>query len=55
MKVPQFKLLGFKRPREVALPALGKLEREVMDEAWRRGRALSPSTNNSQPAETACV
>ena len=38
MKVPQFKLLGFKRPREVALPALGKLEREVMDEAWRRGQ-----------------
>ncbi len=37
MKVPEFKLLGFKRPREVALPALGKLEREVMDEAWRRG------------------
>ena len=37
MKVPQFKLLGFKRPREVAMPALGKLEREVMDEAWRRG------------------
>ncbi|HEX8633331.1 MAG TPA: BlaI/MecI/CopY family transcriptional regulator [Pyrinomonadaceae bacterium] len=38
MKVPQFKLLGFKRPREVALPALGKLEREVMDEAWRCGQ-----------------
>ena len=38
MKVPQFKLFGFKRPREVALPALGKLEREVMDEAWRRGQ-----------------
>ncbi|HZH92325.1 MAG TPA: hypothetical protein VEX70_17135 [Pyrinomonadaceae bacterium] len=38
MKVPRFKLLGFKRPREVALPAPGMLEREALDEAGRRER-----------------
>ncbi len=27
---------GFRRPREVASLALGKLERQVLDEAWRR-------------------
>ncbi len=27
---------GFKRPREVASQALGKLEREVLNEIWRR-------------------
>lgn len=37
MKRPQFTLRGFRRPREVMLPALGKLEREVMEECWRRG------------------
>ena len=28
---------GFRRPSEVASLALGKLERQVLDEAWRRG------------------
>jgi predicted transcriptional regulator len=37
MKRPQFTLRGFRRPREVMFPALGKLEREVMEETWRRG------------------
>jgi predicted transcriptional regulator len=37
MKAPRFLLRGFRRPREVASIALGKLERQVLDEAWRRG------------------
>jgi len=37
MKAPRFLLRGFRRPREVASLALGKLERRVLDEAWRRG------------------
>ena len=37
MKHPKFLLRGFRRPSEVALLALGKLERQVLDEAWRRG------------------
>jgi predicted transcriptional regulator len=37
MKIPLFTLRGFKRPREFAGIALGKLEREVMDLVWRRG------------------
>lgn len=37
MKVPQFTLLGFRRPRELMNVALGKLERDVLDEVWRRG------------------
>lgn len=37
MKVPGFRLRGFRRPRDIAKFALGKLEREVMDEAWLRG------------------
>jgi predicted transcriptional regulator len=36
MKIPGFTLLGFKRPREVVCETLGKLERRVMEEAWRR-------------------
>src|ERR1700730_7500156 len=36
MKIPRFLLRGFRRPNEVVLPALGKLEREVIDEVWRR-------------------
>lgn len=40
MKTPQFTLRGFRRPREVVQHgALGKLEREVMEEMWRRGKA----------------
>jgi predicted transcriptional regulator len=37
MKSPKFLLRGFRRPSEVASLALGKLERQVLDEAWRRG------------------
>ena len=37
MKAPRFLLRGFRRPREVASLALGKLEQQVLDEAWRRG------------------
>ena len=36
MNVPGFTLRGFRRPREVVSPpALGKLERAVMEEVWR--------------------
>jgi len=34
MKTSRFLLRGFKRPREVASQALGKLEREVLNEIW---------------------
>jgi predicted transcriptional regulator len=37
MRVPAFRLFGFQRPSDVVLPALGKLEREVMQAAWQRG------------------
>jgi predicted transcriptional regulator len=37
MKVPQFTLFGFRRPREVVGSTLGKLEKTVMEEAWARG------------------
>ena len=37
MKAPRFLLRGFRRPREVASLALGKLERQVLNETWRRG------------------
>ena len=36
MKTPRFLLRGFRRPSEVASLALGKLERQVLDEAWAR-------------------
>ena len=36
MKTSRFLLRGFKRPREVASEALGKLERAVLNEAWKR-------------------
>jgi predicted transcriptional regulator len=36
MKTPRFLLRGFRRPSEVALLALGKLERQVLDETWSR-------------------
>src|SRR5215213_5737884 len=38
MRVPQFTLFGFRRPREVVGSTLGKLERAVMEEVWGRGR-----------------
>ena len=37
MKAPRFLLRGFRRPREVASLALGKLERQVLEQAWQRG------------------
>ncbi len=37
MKAPRFFLRGFRRPSEVASLALGKLERQVLDQAWQRG------------------
>jgi len=37
MRIPSFTLRGFRRPREAVALALGKLEREVMDIAWRHG------------------
>lgn len=37
MKAPRFLLRGFRRPAEVASLALGKLERQVLDQTWQRG------------------
>ena len=39
MNTSRFLLRGFKRPREVASEALGKLEQEVLREIWRRDEA----------------
>lgn len=36
MKAPRFLLRGYRRPAEVASLALGKLEREVLEQAWQR-------------------
>jgi predicted transcriptional regulator len=36
MKAPRFLLRGFRRPSEVASLALGKLERQVLEETWQR-------------------
>lgn len=41
MKLPSFTLRGFQRPRELVLSALGKLERAVMEEVWKRKDAIS--------------
>jgi len=37
MKTPRFFLRGFRRSREIACLALGTLERQVLEETWRRG------------------
>jgi len=37
MKTSRFVLRGFRRPREFACVALGKLERQVLEETWLRG------------------
>lgn len=37
MKTSRFLLRGFRRPREVVSFALGSLERQVLEETWRRG------------------
>lgn len=47
MKVPQFKLFGFRRPREVVGSPLGKLERTVMEQAWERGRVSAGDIYNA--------
>ena len=39
MRLPGFTLIGFRRPREVVCQTLGKLERETLEEVWRRGEA----------------
>src|SRR5882672_11759666 len=36
VKTSRFLLRGFKRPREIVNQALGKLERAVLNEIWRR-------------------
>ena len=37
MKSPRFLLRGFRRPSDLAALALGRLERQVLEETWRRG------------------
>ena len=37
MNSSRFLLRGFRRPREIACFALGKLEREVLEQTWRLG------------------
>jgi predicted transcriptional regulator len=37
MKPPRFLLRGFRRPNDVASTALGHLERQTLEEIWRRG------------------
>ena len=37
MNNSRFLLRGFRRPREIACFALGKLERQVLEEIWRLG------------------
>jgi predicted transcriptional regulator len=53
MKVPQFRLFGFRRPREVVGSALGKLEKTVMEEVWRRGRVSANDIYRSFGERTA--
>jgi predicted transcriptional regulator len=53
MKVPQFKLLGFRRPREVVGSTLGKLERTVMEQAWERGRVSAGDIHRAFGGRTA--
>src|ERR1700752_3363995 len=37
MKTSRFLLRGFRRPREIACFALGKLERQVLEHTWQLG------------------
>jgi predicted transcriptional regulator len=41
MNTSRFLLRGFRRPREIACFALGKLEQQVLDEVWRFGGEVS--------------
>ncbi len=36
MKMPKFLLRGFSRPSEAIIKTLGRLERETMNEVWKR-------------------
>lgn len=53
MKIPQFTLFGFRRPREVVGSTLGKLERAVMEEVWGRGRVSVGEIHRSFGERTA--
>src|SRR5881227_2015595 len=53
MKIPQFTLFGFRRPREVVGSTLGKLERAVMEEVWARGRVSVGEIHRSFGERTA--
>lgn len=37
MKIPRFRLRGFKRPSDAVAPALGKLEQEMLERVWACG------------------
>src|SRR3982750_1716702 len=41
MNSSRFLLRGFRRPREIACFALGKLERQVIEEIWLSGGEVS--------------
>ena len=41
MKTSRFLLRGFRRPRDIAGFALGKLERQVLEEIWHFGAEVS--------------
>ena len=47
MRSPRFLLRGFRSPRELTSLALGKLERGVLDEAWRRGQVTVRDIHNA--------
>ncbi len=48
MKSPRFLLRGFRRPREIASDALGRLERLVLEEIWRRAEIQGPNQSFAQ-------
>ena len=47
MRTPQFTIFGFRRPREVVCQTLGPLEREVLEETWRRGEVSVSEVHQS--------
>jgi predicted transcriptional regulator len=40
MKTSRFVLRGYRRPREIAFTAIGKRERQVLEETWRLGQEV---------------
>src|SRR5689334_9203087 len=40
MKTSRFVLRGYRRPREIAFTAIGKRERQVLEETWRLGEEV---------------